>query len=228
MRALIVGGTNGLGREIAKALKAEGNDVYVAGRHKRDEDLRYLPLYIGSYPMSGIEGQLDMIAQESSPCDLLVYAAGYYQEGLISDLKDVEIKDMMLVGVTAPALLLSRMLSVKEPQAPKGFIAITSTSQWTPRRLEPVYTAAKAGLGMLARSLAEDGRIKKVLVAGPAGMKTDFWKGTGKDVSDMLDPKWVAEKVLQAFNDPFDFKYKFIKVHRNPARVEIAENIGRN
>lgn len=227
MRALIVGGTNGLGREIAKIFKAGGYDVLVAGRVKRDEDFRYLPLSISSEDYT-LGSQLDMLARESFPCDILVYASGYYQEGLITDLSDDRIKDMMLVGVTAPAMLLSRMLDVKDverSESHKGlntFIAITSTSQWTPRKLEPVYTAAKAGLGMLSRSLAEDGRIKKVLVAGPAGMKTDFWKDTDKDTKDMLDPKWVAERIVHDYYAE-DYRYKFIKIHRNPARVEIAD-----
>lgn len=223
--ALVVGGTNGLGQEIAAGLKAQGYGVYVAGRQKRSEEFGYLPLAISSDPVTDIQHQLTVIASAIGPCDLLVYATGFYQEGFIDDLSDSNIKDMMLAGVEVPAMLLSRLLYVQDNLP--GFIAITSTSQFTPRQKEPVYTAAKAGLGMLARSLAEDDRIGKVLVAAPAGMKTDFWKGTNKDTSDMLDPKWVAEKVLQAYNDTYDFKYKFLKIHRNPPRTELADNIGR-
>lgn len=102
-----------------------------------------------------------------------------------------------------------------------GLIAVTSTSQWTPRLREPVYTAVKAGLGMFANSVSLDPAIGKTLVAAPAGMKTPFWKGTDKDTSDMLDPAWVADQILNLYND--DFKYKYARIMRGPSRVEIME-----
>jgi short-subunit dehydrogenase len=78
----------------------------------------------------------------------------------------------------------------------KNFIAITSTSQFTPRELESVYTAVKAGLQAFAKSISEDRRVEHTLVFAPGGMNTPFWQD-GRDVSIMLDPKRVAEVVLQ-------------------------------
>lgn len=219
-RALIVGGTNGLGRELALTL-APDYEIAVAGRTKRDV-FNFFPLSLSAAPKDNVSvaHQLNTIAKEW-PCDLIVYAAGFYQEGRITDLSDNAIADMMLVGVSAPAMLLSRYLGLYNRL--DGFIAITSSSQWTPRKLEPVYTASKAGLGMLARSLAEDGRINKTFVAGPTGMKTPFWDGTGKDTKEMLDPKWVAEQIVGAYAG--SFRYRFIKIHRCPSRVEIADTV---
>ena len=56
-------------------------------------------------------------------------------------------------------------------------------------------------------------------------MKTRFWEGTGRDLSVMLDPKWAAKQVVELYED--DFRYKFAKIMREPARVEVVEKIER-
>jgi short-subunit dehydrogenase len=101
-------------------------------------------------------------------------------------------------------------------------VAITSTSGWTPRQREPIYNFVKAGEGHFANAMAEDGRVGKVLVAGPAGMDTAFWRDDPeRDKSTMLDPAWVAEQIQQLRQD--DYRYRFAKIMREPPRVEIVE-----
>ena len=129
---------------------------------------------------------------------------------------------MLSVGLTN-AIYLTRQLLHEQDQLPE-FIAITSTSQWTPRLYEPVYTAVKAGLGAYANSLSLDPRVKKTLVAGPAGMATNFWKDTDEkehDTSQMLDPDWVADRIIELTHE--NYSYKFARILRGPARVEVQE-----
>lgn len=215
-RTLIIGGSSGLGLEMARLLKAD-HDVTITGRKNPEEhDLQFISLELGSESLSS---DLDALVSSLPQVDLLIYAAGFFQEGTITDLSDEDIEKMNRVGVLAPALLLRRLL--KNQEKLPGLIAITSTSQWTPRLLEPMYTAVKAGLGMLANSLSLDERIGKVMVLGPAGMRTRFWEADGRDTSDMLDPVWVAQEALVAWNG--DFKYKFVRALRNPARIQVVE-----
>lgn len=216
--ALIIGGTSGLGLELGLAL-TQTHKVVVTGRHDPRQELlnfQYLDISPRSYFLGT---DIDNLVQKYPQLNLLVYAAGFYQEGTISDLSDPDIAGMINVGLLAPILLLQRFLS-KQSQLP-GFIAVTSTSQWTPRLLEPVYTAVKAGLGMLANSVSLDERVGKVLVIGPAGMRTRFWDQNPRDMSTMLDPKLVAEQILNLYEG--NFKYKFARILREPARIEVVE-----
>ncbi len=213
---LIVGGSSGLGLEIGK-LFMEDHFVIVSGRTDpkvQGLDFRYLELGGVS-----LETDLNILANDLPKIDLYVYAAGFFQEGTISGLTDDDINKMNRVGLLAPAMLLQRILR-KQGNLP-GFIVITSTSQWTPRQLEPMYTAVKAGLGMLAESVALDEKVGKVLVVGPAGMQTRFWDQDGRDTSDMLEPEWVAARVMELWQG--DFGYRFVRILRNPARVEIVK-----
>lgn len=215
---LIVGGTSGLGLEIAEILEAN-NQVFVAGRrHVEIDGIRSLDGIDLSHD-ADLPTNLDKLVDRLPNLALVVYASGFYQEGRLSELSDEDIIKMDNLGLRAPAMLMARILR-KQEKLP-GFIAITSTSQWKPREKEPMYTATKAGLGMLANSLAEDPNIEKVLHVAPGGMQTAFWEGTDKDTSTMLDPKWVAQVTIESFLD--DFRYRYIRLNRDPQEVVEVE-----
>ena len=216
--ALIFGGSSGLGLELGIQLSKHYQVIVTGRRDPQNEHVSFREFDV-PWDIAVARTYFEVLLQRLPRVQLLIYAAGYYQEGSISQLSDAEILEMVNVGIVVPAMLLRRILGTQGELS--GFIAITSTSQWTPRNYEPVYTAAKAGLGMLANSLALDERVGKVLVAGPAGMQTRFWEGTGRDTSTMLDPKWVAEQILDAYEG--DFQYKFIRILRDPSRVEQVE-----
>lgn len=223
-RVLIAGGSSGLGLELGKLLSAMSsvqNVVTVTGRINPKEagiDFQYLDLG----ECNRISDSLDDLLRHSQRIDLLIYAAGYYQEGKIDELSDSDILKMSMVGLTTPAMLVKRILAQQD--ALPGFIAITSTSSWTPRLYEPVYSATKAGLTMLARSISLDPRVGQTLVVGPSGMKTRFWQDTAKDTSTMMDPSWVAQKIIELYYLE-KYVFRFAKVLGSPPRVETVETV---
>jgi NAD(P)-dependent dehydrogenase (short-subunit alcohol dehydrogenase family) len=219
-RALIVGGSSGLGLELAQLLTSSYNVTVTGRRNPENKNLDFCGFDLSD--TKNLTKSIDRLLEEVGRVDLCVYAAGFYQEGTISDLSDEEILAMVNVGLLAPIFLLQRLL--KKQKSLKDFIAVTSTSQWTPRLLEPVYTATKAGLGMLANSLSCDARVGKVLVAAPAGMNTRFWENHPRDNDTvLLDPFWVAKQIIEQHYTE-KFKYRFVRILRGPARVEVVES----
>lgn len=219
MTRLIVGGTSGLGLEIAKLYveNQPSEEVVVTGRR----DLKTPGVKVETLDLSG--GDLSKRIKEFvgglPKVDTLVYAAGYFQEGTITDLSDDEIEEMISVGGRGLIYFVKHLLN--KQGALDEVITITSTSHWTPRKLEPVYNYTKAGAGHFASGLSEDDRIGKSLVVGPAGMATNFWEGQGRDMGEMLDPAWVAKEIIKL--NQGEFVYKFSKILRQPSRVEIVE-----
>lgn len=218
MPALVVGGTSGLGLEIAKELHTAGNEVYVTGRRELNEpNLHYEPFDLTAPELPKRIGELVMRLPE---INTLVYAAGYFQDGRVTDLAEEQIENMIDVGGRGLIYFMKAILEKQDELA--ELITVTSTSQWTPRQREPIYNFAKAGAAHFSNAMAEDGRVGKVLVAGPAGMRTAFWDGIERDDLDkMLDPEWVADEIVKLRND--DYKYRFAKIMRDPARVEVVE-----
>ncbi len=220
MNCLIIGGTSGLGLSLAHSLQ-KTYDVYVTGRRDFNEDgVHFLPLDLSA--TEGLTERVQTLVDKLPKIDLLVYAAGFFQEGTVTDVDEQEIATMMNVGLNGALYVVRDVL--KKQDWLGEFVAITSTSQWTPRLYEPVYTAVKAGLGAFANSLSLDKRVKKTLVAGPSGMATDFWKGAdpvAHDTTKMLSPDWVAETINDIRTE--SYVYKFVRILREPSRVEVVE-----
>jgi short-subunit dehydrogenase len=215
--ALIIGGSSGLGLELAKQLK--DYKIYLTGRIDPKTKLKFIKLDLSR---GNISKKIDDLLSKIKQIDLIIYSAGFLREASIDDLTAGEIIAMNNVTLMAPELIINKIL--KRQNELEGFIVITSTSQFTPREKQSTYTASKAGLGMFANSVSLDPRIKKTLVIAPGGMKTPFWKNNKDlDISTFLEPKWVAEKTLDFYTKQH-FKYMLVKFLRNPGRIEIGES----
>ncbi|AEV35508.1 short-chain dehydrogenase/reductase SDR [Pseudovibrio sp. FO-BEG1] len=216
---LIIGGTSGVGLELAKHYATEGHTVCVTGRKQPNlEGVTFQNLAMNHDPVQ-LGQDIDRVLDSFEPVHTLVYAAGFLQRGHIDELEDDDLSAMVNVGLLAPMLLIQRLK--KRSDFPLKIMLITSSSQYTPRELEPAYCATKSGLGMLGASLVRDQSLGKVLVAAPSGIRTSFWDNTNEDTTTMLDPKWVADQIVACSSG--SFKYKYAKLLRNPARVEIVE-----
>ncbi len=218
--AWVIGGTSGLGLELAVRLSTT-HDVLVTGRTMPEDlpgNLYFYPLDL-SYSETFFDG-IHRLVHGRPPIATLVFAAGYYEEVRISEMGDKAMADQVYLSLLAPSVLLGHIIR-RQGNLPT-FIMITSTSATTPREREPVYAAAKAGANHLAASVALDKNIGRTLVVAPGGMKTKFWRNRpDKMVGDMLDPGWVADRALEALAETN--KYTSIRIPRNPARVEVLE-----
>lgn len=216
--ALIIGGSSGLGLELAKQLS---NDYAVSVTGRTDPKESSLTFYELHLDDENMVAHLQKIIESIGEIDLLIHAAGFFQDGRVTDLSDDDIEAMIDVGgrslIYAVREILTKQDSLNE------LIAITSTSQWTPRQYEPIYNFVKAGAAHFTNAMAEDGRVQKVLVAGPAGMDTAFWRDDTErdDKIAYNDPKDVAAEIMKLREN--DYAYQFAKILRDPLRVEIAE-----
>lgn len=216
---LIVGGTSGVGLELAKHYISEGHTVCVTGR--KDPGLaecRYVHFSMQDDSTQLIAG-IGRVVSEFKHVNTLIYSAGFVQRGHIDTFEDAELQTMLNVGLLAPMLFVKRLKN--SLPTPLKVILITSSSQYTARELESSYCAVKSGLGMFGASLVRDMGIGKVLVAAPSGINTAFWDRTDEDTSGMLDAKWVSDQIVELSSG--SFKYKYAKILKNPARVEIQE-----
>ena len=216
---LVVGGTSGIGLQLARHYVDDGHKVCVTGRKRPDLPGADFQEFHITDDIPALARDADRVVSCFKTVHTLIYSAGFLQRGHIDTLGDDELATMVNVGLMAPMMLIQRLK--KRSDWSLKTMLVTSSSQYTPREFEPAYCATKSALGMLGASLVRDKNLGKVLVVAPSGIKTAFWDGTDQDTDTMLDPLWVSEQIVELSSGAF--KYKYARILRNPPRVEVVE-----
>lgn len=201
--ALIVGGTTGLGRELVELMKKDFT-VTLTGRKVPMWKIDGTGFWEFVISHDIRDSDFDTLCRK--PWDTVVYCAGAYQEGLIDSFHKNEIQCMNNLCLTVPEMLVSRIVSKYDDL--RQLVLVSSTSALKPRKLEPLYSAGKAGLHMLGRCLAEDERIGSVVLAAPCGMDTSFYENADRDTSKFAKAGDVAERIYAFMRD----RTKFIEL----------------
>jgi short-subunit dehydrogenase len=102
MRILIIGGTSGLGLELARNFRnmpTECNVIITGRDNPHEPGLEFYELDIDS-DAEYLAEQLEGLVTYANPFHTVVYNPGFYQQDPISGLSDSEILKMINVGLT--------------------------------------------------------------------------------------------------------------------------------
>jgi NAD(P)-dependent dehydrogenase (short-subunit alcohol dehydrogenase family) len=156
-RALITGGTTGIGLAIAKALAREGVDVGVASRSARPaaiEELRELGVRVEwiQADVSAVEGVTRMVTEALEALgglDLFVNnAAGTWHEPITRLTEDAWSRTLA-TNLTACAFACREVGRIFIAQGNGSILIVGSTAAHTPLYRESSYRVSKAGLKSL-------------------------------------------------------------------------------
>jgi NAD(P)-dependent dehydrogenase (short-subunit alcohol dehydrogenase family) len=170
-RALVTGGTRGLGLAIAHRLLADGLDVVATFAHDEtaaDEARaaareRRWPLSVVRCDAGSPAAVARLFAgQDARSVDVLVHAAGFTRDRFLMLMPDRDLDDLLAVHVTG-AFLASRHALPAMLAAKWGRIVyLVSASALLGRAGQTNYAAAKGSLIGLCRALARE--------VGPSGV----------------------------------------------------------
>ncbi|MDM7889357.1 SDR family oxidoreductase [Curtobacterium sp. RHCJP20] len=175
-RALVTGGSSGIGRAIALALADAGAHVVVAARTRDaiDETVATITSYGGS--AVGVVADLSTrsgahaLADAVGEVDVLVNSAGINLRPPMPDLDEGTWDATMAVNLDAPFVLGQRLAPGMAARGYGRIIGISSQQAHRPFAASGAYGVSKAGLEALARSQAEawsgSGVTSNVLVPG--------------------------------------------------------------
>jgi tropinone reductase I len=145
-RALVTGGTRGIGRAIADELRGLGADVLAVARSGADVDA----------DVATPEGRAAIVgaARARGPLHVLVHNAGTNVRAPLVGYDDQTIERLLALNLTS-ALLLSRDLHpLLRDAGGASVIHIGSVAGHLALPTGVAYAAAKAGLAQAARTLA--------------------------------------------------------------------------
>ncbi|MDF2919393.1 MAG: dehydrogenase [Microbacterium sp.] len=195
-RALVTGGSSGIGRGIAEALAAAGAEVIVAarGRDLIDETVGQIRSEGGL--ASGIVADLSSragcheLADQAGDIDILVSSAGINIRPALLELDEPAWDATMAVNLDAPFILGQRFAPGMIERGYGRIISISSQQASRAFASSGAYGASKAALEGLARSQAEAwsaaGVTSNVLVPGFVLTRLNERLASNPDVVDAL------------------------------------------
>lgn len=190
--AFLTGGSSGIGQAVVKQLEAGGWRVIAPSHQELDlADLEKVSKFVESS------------AFPANTIDAFVHVAGVWheQDKALADtpLKDFsakEIADTMNVGVTAPMLLINKLLAAGRCET---IVGISGTFEDGGAGWLPYYTSKRALEDFLV-GLAQDSKDIKVYGVSPADTATPAYKRFYPEyAASAQSPEAVAQLVLLLF-----------------------------
>lgn len=175
MNVLVTGTSRGLGRIVAATLLAAGHNVVGCARGKLDA------IVPGLRHISGVDflsfKSLDLLEDDLRNCDALVNNVGLAFDGLLATQSEESIVEVINTNLVSTLVLTKRYvrerLRVRKPGVIVNISSIIGTRGYAGLA---VYSASKAGMDGMTRSLARElgpkgFRVNSVL---PGYMETDM------------------------------------------------------
>ncbi len=206
--ALITGASEGLGKELAKQLTAEGYTITAVARN--ENKLKQLMNEIGnnhSYIIADLSTAIgqDQIVQAISEqrFDLLINNAGIGAVGKFTELPLEKYQKVLTLNIETVVKLSYAYL--KTAQSGDALINVSSSLAFMPMPIVGLYSATKAFVTSFSESLWYEQKSRGVYVMGlcPGIMSTNFADHSGGGLSKppkamTLTPEQVAKATLKA------------------------------
>jgi 3-oxoacyl-[acyl-carrier protein] reductase len=162
-RALVTGGSRGLGLAVARALARDGVDVVAT--YARDEaaadaardalSAERLPVALARCD-AGASAEVADLFDRIAPVDVVVHAAGFTRDQLLLTMPDRDFDDVLAVHLRGAFLASRRALPAMLARRWGRIVYLTSPTALLGRRGQTNYAAAKSGLIGLCRALARE------------------------------------------------------------------------
>lgn len=198
--ALVTGGTDGIGAQLIRQLRAKGVTVITQGRNaERCEATRADGFEVIAADLSS-KGGVDTVlaAVAGRQIDILINNAG---AGVDHDFRQPGLPDLaasdaaIFLNLNAPIHLITALMPMLKSRGEAMIVNVTSGLAIAPRAGGPVYCATKAALRSYSQALREQlkGTGVRVLEALPPVVETKLTAGRG---SNKMAPDECARQIV--------------------------------
>lgn len=193
--AVITGASRGIGLEIARSLVGEGAIVYDISRHFKANKEMKMSFTADVNDNESVENILKTIYQKEGRIDIFVNNAGFGIAGAIESAKCESIYSLINTNLAA-VINLSRLALPYLKQTKGRLINISSVGGIVPLPYQATYSAAKAGVEIFSKALANEVRAEgvQVMCIMPGDAKTGF---TAARIVETTDSDEKAKKAIK-------------------------------
>ena len=204
---LLTGGSAGIGREIARQLKAKGAQVILTGRDParldamRAEGFETLAADLSS--AAGVDALVAALGDR--PIDILINNAGLgVPHDVRGGLPDPDAADgCFYANLSAPVRLITALLPRLRARTQAAIINVTSGLAIAPNTASSVYCASKAGLRSYTMALRAQLAGEPILVVEALPPVVDTQMTADRDMSKM-PPQECARQIIAALEQGRD------------------------
>ncbi len=211
-RALVTGGTRGIGRAIVRALgsggariainyKSRGGPAEELGRELGDRHVEHMLLRADVTQERAVGTMIKRVGESWGGLDLLVINHGIWEHAPIGEMSLADWRDTINNNLTGPFILVKEALALLDPEegrerrdagTPKRIIFIASTAGVRGEKEYGHYAASKGGLVAFMKTLAVELGPRGITVnaVAPGWIETDM-------TAEHLDRNGVREKILE-------------------------------
>ncbi len=205
--ALVTGGSNGIGKELAGQLTKEGAVVFITGRDKNRleasaKEIGAIGIRADASVEADVEHVFEQILKAHGRLDVLVNNAGF-GAGWAS-IGDLNMEDMVRVfqtNVFGAAMMGQHAANIFKRQRSGNIVNIGSTASLKGYAKGSIYASSKFALRGLSQCWQDDLRPFNVRVMhiNPSEVTTAFGKTDGisrPEVENKLRPQEIADVIV--------------------------------
>ena len=197
-KALVVGGTSGIGSAVAAALINEGATITVTGRHSPSPAASFIPV---DFERDGLDAVNDGRFKEAlSSCDILCVCYGPFLQKPLDKTTAADWKKISLFDYALPGILTSTVLNSMIIKKWGRILLFGGTKTDTIRscRTNAAYAGAKTGISVLVKSVASSyGKYNITCNAVLPGFVTNAPEGV-----PLVTAQDVAQKAIMLLSAP--------------------------
>ncbi len=217
---LVTGGTSGIGAALAQAFADAGAEVIITGTAADHTAYDALPSHARYLPMNLLNrASVEAVAEACPQLDILINNAG--RTSLPEDF-DTAI-DSSLKGTYALTTALLPKLAESSHEGGGAVVSLVSMMAFLGNTIFPGYGAAKAGLLILTRSLAQGwgARGVRVNALAPGAIRTPMTSAFADD--PVYGPGTASRVALGRWGEPEDMVGPALFLCSSAARYVTGE-----
>lgn len=206
-RAVVIGGTSGIGEAIAVGFAEDGADVVATSRSKdrvaataatiRDHGAATTEVTCDITDRDDLRDLREAGVAAMGGVDVLITSAGIAARESLLDIDDEDWQEVLDVLLSGPF----RATQVFAPVLEDGIVHVSSIAADLAREDLTPYCAAKAGLNALTRCSAKEfGPALRVNAIAPGFVMTPLTEGTydeGTDARAQIDERAISGRVAE-------------------------------
>src|SRR6266705_3290908 len=193
-RVFLTGASSGIGRAIADALLARGDEVWGTSRNleRLPKVPQFHPVRLDLSDPRSVEEAFNAALADAGHFDVLINNAGSGQFGPTENLSEKEIATQFQILVFGQMQLMRLALRMMQARGEGLIINVTSLAGRLPVPFMAAYNAAKAAMASFTMSIQlelPDSRVR-IVDLQPGDIRTDFNDAVIK--SEQRDPRYDA------------------------------------